>query len=493
METKKGLKETKGNSVFKNTVFNFACQFVNLVAPLFTGVYIARVFNADLIGQNSYVASIVSYFSLVIIFGTNLYGAIAISKARENLEEKSKIFWELVIIKTGTFAFSLLVYSLLIAFYSEYRILLLIYLISMFTSYVDITWYFQGIERFDFISWETVITKVLAVTFVFIFIKTKEDFYLYVAISLLSALIPILLLYPFLIKGLAKVKLSSLSCKRHLAKLFPFFLTSALISIYAVLDKTMLKVITNSTEEVGYYEQAHKIYNLCSTLTVVMGPVINARIAFSYNDEEKRNNLFDIGFRYAFMMSFPIMVGCLLISGEIIEVFFGEGYDPSKTVLMIFSGLPLITSVSMMCGHMYYTPQYKTKYSVLACGIGAVINFGLNILFAYFYGAVGAAVATVIAEFIITAIEIALFKDLNKKHFFLSSLKYIIASAVMGGILFLLIKFVTLDNEIVDLAVKILVSACVYFLLLVLMKEKLVWLVINGAYNKLKRLNRTKR
>lgn len=482
----------KQNSIKKNTIFNFICQFVNLVAPLITGVYIARVLDAELIGQNSYIASICSYFSLIIVFGTNLYGTVAVSKARDDFEEKSRIFYELNIIKFFCFLASCFFYSFLVIFYVEYQTLLAIYLISLLSSLVDITWYFQGIERFDFISLRTVITKVLAVSFVFIFIKSKDNFYLYVIFSLSSTLIPNLLLFPMAKKELVKVKIQSLNWKKHLKKLVPFFLVNALISIYSVMDKTMLKLITGSNQEVGYYEQAYKIYNLCSTLTVVIGPVINARIAFVYDDKEKRDELFDLGFRFAFMMSFPIMVGCLMLSSEIIDVFFGDGYESSKNVLMVFSVLPLITSIGMMTGHMYYTPRYKTRISIVACAIGAIVNFGLNILMSYFYGAFGAAVATIIAEFIISTIEIILFKDLDKKQFLLSSVKYIFASLIMGVILFLLNKFIFIDNKILELVFKVMICAISYFACLLIMKEKLMFMGFKEIYNKFKglRINR---
>lgn len=481
------LTSTSKKGLVKNTFFNFLCQFCNLIAPLLTAPYLARVLNADLIGQNSYVASILSYFALVIVFGTNLYGTTVISKARDNPKEKTLLFLELNFIKGIMFGCSCVVYIFLIFFYKEYQILFLIYSISLVTNLIDITWFYQGVERFGLISVRTLITKIITILCVFVFVKTENDFYLYVTLSLLGTLIPNVLLIPTIKKDIVRISLKEMNFNRHWRKLVPFFLVNSLISVYSVLDKTMLKIITGSNLEVGYYEQAHKLYNLCSTLTVVIGPVLNARIAFVYNNKKKREALFDVGFRYLYMLALPIAVGTFMLSNQIIDVFFGEGYDPSKTVLAVFSILPLITGMGMMTGHLYYTPTMRTKISIIACGVGAVVNFGLNILLSYYFGAVGAAIATVIAEAIITIIEMILFKDGNKKHLLLMSWKYILSSILMGVLLFILMKFLILDNQIIQLVIYILVCAAFYFLCLLFMKEPLLVMGIQAMRNKFKK------
>ena len=69
-------------SVKKNYIWNASYQILNLIVPLVTAPYLARVLGADGTGIYSYTQSIVSYFVLISVVGTSVFGQRNIAYVR---------------------------------------------------------------------------------------------------------------------------------------------------------------------------------------------------------------------------------------------------------------------------------------------------------------------------------------------------------------------------------------------------------------------------
>ena len=94
-------------SLKKNITYNIVSQTVALLVPLIVTPYIARVFNAELLGAYGYAYANSSYFILLECLGFPLYGQIRISVDRDDINQRSAIFWEITLLKI-VFIFSLL-------------------------------------------------------------------------------------------------------------------------------------------------------------------------------------------------------------------------------------------------------------------------------------------------------------------------------------------------------------------------------------------------
>ena len=86
------------NSLAKNSLYNIAYQFLNLIFPLLSSMYVARIIMEDGIGKVAYAQSIVAYFIAIAVLGFPAYGIREISKVRNDKDNLSKTFNELFII-----------------------------------------------------------------------------------------------------------------------------------------------------------------------------------------------------------------------------------------------------------------------------------------------------------------------------------------------------------------------------------------------------------
>ncbi len=98
--------------VAKNYIYNTMYQVLVLIAPLITTPYVSRTLGPVNIGIYSYVQSIASYFVLVGVVGTSLYGQREIAYLQDNPAKRSKAFWEIEIFRLSMVLFCTFFYCL---------------------------------------------------------------------------------------------------------------------------------------------------------------------------------------------------------------------------------------------------------------------------------------------------------------------------------------------------------------------------------------------
>ena len=111
---KESANQNSGKGIVKNIGYNIISQTVALIVPLVTSPYIARVFNPELIGKYSYALANSSYFVLLECMGFPLYGQIKIAAYRDDKEEVSRTFVEIMTLKFFLMLLSIVVYLSLI-------------------------------------------------------------------------------------------------------------------------------------------------------------------------------------------------------------------------------------------------------------------------------------------------------------------------------------------------------------------------------------------
>lgn len=94
-------------------------------------------------------------------------------------------------------------------------------------------------------------------------------------------------------------------------------------------------------------------------------------------------------------------------------------------------------------------------------------------IFIRLWGAVGASIATVIAEFTVTGVQ---FYMVRKEISFLKIIKlmrnYVIASIIMLVMSLIAGKIIT--NNIISIMIQILIAGAIYFILLFILKDKMI-------------------
>ena len=282
-----------------------------------------------------------------------------------------------------------------------------------------------------------------------------------------------------------KIKIKELHILRHLKPTIGLFIPQIAIQVYTLLDKTMIGSIISDKSEVGYYEQGQKIIKVLLTVVTSLGTVMLPRIAsiFANGDKEKIQEYMKKSFNMVYLLAFPMIFGIIAVSKEFVPIFFGEGYDRVAVLMSVISPILLLVGLSNVTGTQFLLPTKRQKEFTISVCCGAVVNLITNGLLIWKFGAIGASIGTIIAEFTVTIIQIYFTrKDFNYKKIVLLSWKYLFSSAVMFGVCLVIGHFIT--RNIISVLVQVVVGASVYGISLLVLKDKFIYEVFSRVLRK---------
>lgn len=444
------LKVMSNKSIKRNYLYNLLYEVVLIITPFITTPYVSRVLGADGVGIYSFTYSVVTYFILFAGLGTTRYGQREVSYNQRDIEARSVAFWNTEIIRLLTTLLMLICYLIFSCFQNNNQVIYFILAINLLNVPLDISWAFQGMEEFGKIVGRNIIFRILTVISIFAFVRDTDDVAIYtLCLSGLTALAS-LSLWPFLKGRIQRPNWKRLTIGSALKTTLTFFVPTIAIQVYTYLDKTMIGVITGSSFQNGYYEQAHKIVAMALTVITSIGTVMIPRMGHLYANgkhDEIRKYL-GKSFRFVCMLSIPMCLGIIVVSENFVPWFFGAGYDAVVPILRIFSLLVIVLGLNNVMGLQYLIPTGKQNTYTFCVIVGAVVNLLCNLLLIRRFGAIGATVASVFAEMCIAGIEFYIIrKEISFISIVKSAIKYLISGAVMFVIILLISK--RLDSSIV--------------------------------------------
>ena len=474
-------------SVTKNYIYNLAYQILIIILPIITTPYISRVLGVENIGIYSYTLSISTFFILFGSLGIALYGKREIAYLQKDKEKYTIAFWEILILRVITMSISLIVFCLTFVRNGDYQIYFRILILEIIANCIDISWFFQGLEEFKKTVIRNMVVKVISVVCIFAFVKTRQDLTRYFIIYVLSVLIGNGSLWLYLPKFLGKISIKDLKVKKHFKPTFSLFIPQIAVEIYTILDRTMIGLIIHDKSEVGFYDQSQKIIKMLLTVITSLGTVMLPRIANNYVNGKKKKivKYMKKSFNMVFFLSFPMIFGIISVSDIFVPKFLGEGYDKVAVLMNLISPIILAIGLSNVIGTQYLLPTKRQKEYTISVTCGAIINFIINISLIWNYGAIGASIGTVIAEFTVTIVQMFFIrKDFNIWKIIKSGRNYLFASGIMF-VVCLVIKSIV-RKPYFSMALQVAIGGIVYLTILIILEDKFMFEIIDRVRKKVK-------
>ena len=471
----------KEQSIKKNIIFSTCYQILLLITPLVTTPYISRVLGPTGNGIYSYTNSYQLYFSMFAALGTLSYGQREIARNRDSKYERSKLFWEIEFLTIFTSGICIIIWLLFSLSQPHYNIYFLILTLNIFATMFDISWFYAGIEQFKFIVLRNSFFKILGVVLQLTLVNDANDVALYIFILCITNLLGSISMWMALVHLIEIVPFSKLNIYRHFKETVVYFIPTIATSIYTVLDKTLIGLITHDESQNGYYEQATKVVNLMKALTFAsLNSVLGSRISYLFAEEryEEIKERINTSIDYILFMGIGMSFGLIAVAPRFVPIFFGKGYDTVIYLLYIFSPIVTIIGISNCLGSQYYTPAGLRKQSTKYIIFGALMNLCLNIILIPKFLSMGAATASLIAECVITFLYLKNGTDyFNPMDLLKKGWKKIIAALVMLSAINILNK-VDLGNIYV-LLLEIFSGAAVYIITLFVLRDSLLIKISN--------------
>jgi len=438
----------------------------NLLFPVVTFPYVARVLGPEGIGNAQFAFTYAQYFSLLAAVGIPYYGIKEIAMARGNQLKLNKTFSELFIISTAATVFTIVIYAFSIIAIPEFRSQASLYIISgliLAFSFLNLDWLFNGLENFKLVSLRSLLIKLIALIGLFILVQDSDDIEMYLIILTFSY-IGNFLLNLFYLKKYVKLVFKGLRFKHHISSLLFILSASFATTIYSTLDSVTLGLITDKVQ-VGLYTASIKLAKVGVPLITSLSAVLVPRIANAIERKsiQEEEMILKKSFAFIAFIAVPITFGIFIYSENLIILFSGIEFIEAAISLKYLAGLPIFIGLGYLFGFQILIPRGRNNYLFYSTMSGLLLFLGLNFILTPGLGSKGTAIAILCTEFLVTTFYISFTpKPLKRRLPWIEFLK-------AGGICLVFFAFKLILSRIgvdtnLELVLGIIISGIFYFL-----------------------------
>lgn len=404
------IKAPSKRGLVKNVFSLGLVQVANYVFPFISVPIVSRIIGPDKFGVINFAAAFMTYFTLLINFGFDLSATRAIASGRNDLEERNKIFNQVLLAKILLLAVSVVLF--LISLYAvpqlrEEKAVAVFSFLLCISWVITPNWLYQGMQELSRIAIFNLATKIIFTVIILLVIREKSDYiWQPLAIGIAQIVVGVFSFAYAIHKYRVSVKLPQLGPVLDLLwSERVIFFSMVVINLYTTTNVVLLGFL-QSSEEVGYYTAGYRLITIIQTLIAVplsqsLFPFVGT--AFSQSREkglEVVKQLFPI----VTLITLSAALLLWLFGPLVISVFYGSKFAPSVMVFRILAFVPMIIGWSNLLGiqTMINLKMDKTFFRITL--FGAIASIGLNFVLVSRFGFIGTAWCWLLTEILITSV-----------------------------------------------------------------------------------------
>lgn len=459
-----------------------------IIFPLITYPYITGTLSVSNMGRINFSQSIISYFTLIAQFGILQFAVRTGARIRDNQIAFGQFVNRVFTINIISTVISLVLLSLLMLLPTplvEYRLYIAILSVGVVLTPLSVDWIYTVYEDFGYITLRSILISLLSMILMFIFVKNNSDAYLYVALITVSGSFGSLFNFfhsrKYVHLGLTK----DTHWNEYKKPLFIFFVNSVTTTIYLNSDTTLLGLMS-TTHQVGLYSLAAKIYSIVKQLINAVVATTIPRLAYvQKQDKKKFKNLLQNIMSMTSFFVVPLMTGLIMVRKNVVLLLSNSRYIEATESLAILSFALIFAVFANIIANGLLVVINKEKYVVIGTLASAITNLLLNCIFIPLWGQNGAAATTLIAEMVMLGISLwAAQKYLKYIFNIVGLLKAIVGAASMYLITTYVSRFFS-SNNVVELIEIIAVGSIIYFISMIVMRDKILDQILIVIKNKI--------
>jgi PST family polysaccharide transporter len=373
--------------------------------PLITLPYLVRVLGVEKFGLVAFAQALMQYFIIFSDYGFNLSATREIAVKRKDLAAVSTIFSTVLLIKLGLALIGLALLGGMILTFDRFGDEWLLYLLAygmVFGNLLFPVWFFQGMEKMKHSTVLALIARAMFVVLIFAVVRSSEH-YLYV---------PLLYSIGYIIAGIAGLVLAVRSfgvrlrfpsrkdIVRQSKESFQFFVATLSSSASASFNTLILGLLTSNVT-VGYYAAAEKLF---VAVRAAFHPLSQA--LYPYMAGRKNVFLFKRIF-YVAMAGALLAAAALFVFSDAVAGFaFGEGYEPTGSLLELFALIVPIAAASILLSYPLLAALGREKYATYATTVGSLVHVLLVAVMVPIISAANVILVMLTAEIVVLSIRV---------------------------------------------------------------------------------------
>lgn len=365
--------------VANNVIMLYIMNIVQIVLPLITLPYLARILSISNYGVVSYVKSIMVYANLIMQFGFLLSGTRKIVEAKGNLIKIGKIIGCLTQARMILSIVSFVVLCTMIISIKILRnnaLFTLLMFIPIFLDAFLFEFLFRGLEKMHIITIRYLMTKSISTILTFIIIRKNSDMILLPMLDIFSSFVAIIWIQFELKKMKIHIYRDSLrNSIQALSDSFVYFISEMSSTVFNALN-TVLVGIFLSSHEIAYWGLVLAFIGAVQSLYYPVSDGIYPEMV--------KNHSIKLFSKILLIFTPLIIIGCAIVyfgASLIMFIVGGSKYTGAAYLLRVSVPLLFVLFYSILCGWPLLGAINKNKEVTFTTILGAIFQIlGLIIL-----------------------------------------------------------------------------------------------------------------
>ncbi len=426
-------------STKKNAMYNMGYRLFSVLLPLVTAPYLSRTVGTEGVGLYSCAWSVSYIFCLIGMLGLNDYGVRAIAKVRDDRQKLNRTFsaiWQMQLLVAGVTLGAWFIYVFCIAG-EEKDIAFHLTLMSV-SCLCSFDWCLMGLDIFRPIALRNTFVKCAAAVCVFIFVKEKNDLWIYALVWSLSTLLGNLSCITSLRGKVHYTRVPLRESLKHLAPCAVLFICVMAANIYRTMDKVMVSALAGMGEN-GLYENAEKIIYCLSGFISAIGTVMMPKVSHMQQrgETEAVRRHIDKSMNLVLCMVCALAFGVAAVADRFAPLFYGEDFTRSGTLMVPLAFTLIMIGFANVIRTQWVLPQSRDHIFVKSVCCGAVVNLVANICLIPSMKSMGAVAGTLLAELTVPLVQsLILRRELPYRRF----MGYLGIYMLIGGVMLLCVR-----------------------------------------------------
>lgn len=381
----------------------FAEQMLRIFAAMFVGIYVARYLGPEQFGIYSYALAFVALFSSVARLGLD---GIVVRDLVNHPEERDIYLGTAFWLKLIGAVLTLGLLAIAVQFIGDDdTVRLYIFIIAsglLFQSFDVVDFHFQSKVLSKYVAICRLVQLALSSVLKLYFIFIQADLFWFVLVSLIDQItLTVSLVFAYWQQRIGSFfsRFSIAAARKMLRNSWPLILSGISISLFMRIDQIMIKEMLGE-REVGLYSAAVRLseawYFVATIITASLFPaIVNARKISQALYHQRLQRLCTL----ITWLAISIAVPMAMMADWLISLLFGSAYQEAGSVLVIYIWGAVFVFLGVASG-VFFTVENFTKKSLYRTAVGAAVNVLFNLLLIPRHGINGAAMATVLSQFI---------------------------------------------------------------------------------------------
>ena len=397
--------------IVKNYLALLFIQGANFILPLIILPYLVRVLGSEKYGLVMIAQSVALFLTIIVDFGFNISATKEVAYLKNDKEKLSQFYWNIVFVKLILIIITFIILLGMTFFINKFKLDPLVYLFSfglVLGQAIFPTWFFQGIEKMQVITFVTVGAKLFFTLSLFFVVFSPDD-YLYVPIfNGLGFVISGLFGFIFSLQYVKFISPKLLQIKDIIKNSLSLFFSNLAVSFYTSSNVIILGFFAGDSIA-GIYSSMEK---LILAIKSIYTPIYQAIFPNLSTKPDKKVRIFIDKIRIPIgILGAVISTIIFFESKTILNFAFNDSLITSYSIVFQFLGLiSLFSSLNMLYVTLYFPSinKYKIRMKILISG--GFFNLIVALVFVQFFTIYGVAFSAITTELFILILAIIFYK-----------------------------------------------------------------------------------